>query len=262
MTHTRSRGAVLRATLGAAMAAALAFGTVACSSQTADQAAETPTVLTISAPLNAVPTDTDSTDQPAAGADTATGTDAAAPTELPEPTTGPAYAGDTALPSETETPTAPPVSTAGPIAPAGNIEEMVAEVPVTTAPPVALTDTADFGGKVTAKIAEISPTQATATLPGEVSGPAVAVTVEVDNGSADTIGLDSVTVTLTDSAGNAASTVTGSTGALSGALGAAESAKGMYVFSVPADARNPVTVTVTYSSGAPTLVFTGAVAGG
>ena len=71
-----------------------------------------------------------------------------------------------------------------------------------------------------------------------------------------------IAVTLTDSAGNAASTVTGSTGALSGALGAAESAKGMYVFSVPADARNPVTVTVTYSSGAPTLVFTGAVAGG
>jgi len=138
----------------------------------------------------------------------------------------------------------------------------VADVPVTSAPPVALTDTADFGGKVTAKIAEITPIQATATLPGEISGPAVAVTVEVDNGSADTIGLDSVTVTLTDSAGNPASTVSGSTGELSGALAAAGSAKGMYVFTVPADARNPVTVTVNYSSGAPTLVFTGAVSGG
>ena len=58
------------------------------------------------------------------------------------------------------------------------------------------------------------------------------------------------------------STVSGSTGELSGALAAAGSAKGMYVFTVPADARNPVTVTVNYSSGAPTLVFTGAVSGG
>jgi hypothetical protein len=258
MTRTRSTRAVVNAALAVAVAVGLTFGTVACSSSTDDQAAATPTVLTVDAPLNADPSDNgDPTDQPAA-----VGTDPAAPSELPEPTTGPAYAGDTAPPSETDTPSAPTVSTAGPIAPAGNIEEIVPEVPVTTAPPVALTDTADFGGKVTAKIAEVAPIQATATLPGEVSGPAIAVTVEVNNGSADTIGLDSVTVTLTDSAGNVASNVTGSTGALSGALGAAGTAKGMYVFSVPADARNPVTVTVTYSSGAPTLVFTGAVAGG
>jgi hypothetical protein len=34
------------------------------------------------------------------------------------------------------------------------------------------------------------------------------------------------------------------------------------VFTVPADQRNPVTVTVNYSTGAPTLVFTGQVSGG
>ena len=98
---------------------------------------------------------------------------------------------NTQMTALTDLPDPAPVSTAGPIAPAGNIDQIVPEVPVTTAPAVALTDTADFGGQVVARIAQVTAVQATATLPGEISGPAVAVTVEITNSSAQAIGLDS-----------------------------------------------------------------------
>lgn len=254
------RRGVRAAALGGLLAASLAFGLAACSS--GDQAgtdpaadpvsSSTPLVQSVDAPLNAVPTSgQDPADATAPGAD--------AP---PEPlTTGtPTNTQMTAL---TDLPDPAPVSTAGPIAPAGNIDQIVPEVPVTTAPAVGLTDPADFGGQVTARIAQVSAVQATATLPGEVSGPAVAVTVEITNSSAESIGLDSVTVTLTDAAGNPASSIAADPSApLAGVLGAGAARSGTYVFTVPADQRDPVTVTVTYSSGAPTLAFTGQVAGG
>lgn len=252
------RGARVAA-LGGLLAACLAFGLAACSSgdrsdpaqAASDQTSATsPLVQTVDAPLNAAPT---------SGQDPADATGAEAP---PEPlTTGtPTQTQMTAL---TDLPDPVAVSTAGPIAPAGNIDQIVAEVPVTTAPAVGLTDPADFGGQVSARIAQVNGVQATATLPGEVSGPAVAVTVEITNSSAQAIGLDSVTVTLSDTAGNPASPISADPSApLSGVLDAGAAKSGTYVFTVPTDQRNPISVTVTYSSGAPTLVFTGQVAGG
>lgn len=257
---TRRRG--VRATaVGGLLAACLALGLAACGSgdqtgadqSAADQASgTTPLVQTVEAPLNAVPTTgQDPADAAAPGAD--------APAE-PLTTGTPTNTQMTAL---TDLPDPVPVSTAGPIAPAGNIDQIVPEAPVTTAPAVGLTDTADFGGQVSARIDQVGAVQATATLPGEVSGPAVAVTLEVSNSSAQAIGLDSVTVTLTDAAGNPASSIVADPSApLSGVLDAGAVKSGTYVFTVPSDQRNPVTVTVNYSSGAPTLVFTGQVAGG
>lgn len=159
-------------------------------------------------------------------------------------------------------PSATAVSTSGPVTSAGDIDQQVPEVSVTVAPPVALTDTADFGGQVTARISEVKAVQATASLPGEISGPAISATVEITNGSADPIGVDSVTVTLTDAAGNPAVPIDDNATPLQGVVQPGASATGTYVFTVPADQRNPVTVTVNYSAGAPTLVFTGQVAGG
>jgi len=250
------------AALGGLAAACLAFGAVACGSgATGDQADQaTPTtalVQSVEAPLNAVPT---------SGQDPADATDPGADAP-PEPlTTGTDTETDMTSLSDLPDATQPPVSTAGPIAPAGNIDQIVPEVPVTTAPAVALTDTADFGGQVSARISQVSAVQATATLPGEISGPAVAVTVQITNGSGQAIGLDAVTVTMADAGGNPATAISVNpadpSGPLQGALSAGASASGTYVFTVPADQRNPVTVTVNYSSGAPTVVFTGQVAGG
>jgi len=250
------RRSIRSAVLGAALAAGLILGTAACStSQTAERV-----------------------DPAAASAATAEGTAAGTAVTVPteesdvaisnEGDVEAAYTGEsspalvTALPGADAT-TAPPVSTAGPIAPVGNINDVVAEVAATSAAPVALAETADFGGQVGARLTAVTPIQATAIVPGEISGPAIAVTVEIDNGSADAIGLGSVTVTLTDSAGNPASGISAdSAGALAGALGAGDTASGMYVFSVPTDLRSPITVTVSYSAAAPTVVFTGEVASG
>ena len=254
------RRGIRAAALGGLLAACLAFGVAACSSgdqagpdQAADQASSTtPLVQSVDAPLNAVPTSgQDPADATAPGAD--------APAE-PLTTGTPTNTQMTAL---TDLPDPAPVSTAGPIAPAGNIDQIVPEVPVTTAPAVALTDTADFGGQVAARITQVNAVQATATLPGEVSGPAVAVALEITNSSGQAIGLDSVTVTLTDAAGNPAGAIAAAPSApLTGVLDAGAAKSGTYVFTVPTDQRNPVTVTVNYSSGAPTLVFTGQVTGG
>lgn len=249
------------AAFGCLLAACLTLGLAACGSgdqagpdqSAADQASgATSLVQSVDAPLNAAPTSgQDPADATGAGAD--------APAD-PLITGIPTQTQMTAL---TDLPDPVPVSTAGPIAPAGNIDQIVPEVPVTTAPAVGLTDTAEFGGQVSARIAGVTAVQATATLPGEVSGPAVAVNLEITNGSAQAIGLDSVTVTLTDAAGNPAGSMAADPSApLSGVLDAGATKAGTYVFTVPADQRNPVTVTVTYSSGAPTLVFTGQVAGG
>lgn len=257
MTARPTRRGLRVAAFGGLLAVVLALGAAACGSGvTDDQLAQTtpttPLVQTVPAPLNAVPT---------AGQDPA---DAAAPgAGAPaEPlTTGTPT--ETQMTALTDLPEPAPVSTAGPIAPVGNIDQIVPEVPVTTAPAVALTETADFGGQVSARIAQVSAVQATATLPGEVSGPAVAVTVEITNSSGQAVGLDAVTVTMADADGNPASSMTGApAGPLQGVLDAGAARSGTYVFTVPADRRNPVTVTVNYSSGAPTLVFTGEVAGG
>ena len=48
--------------------------------------------------------------------------------------------------------------------------------------------------------------------------------------------------------------------AFGGVLQTGRSAEGRYVFSVPEDARDVVTVTVGYAAGAPFLVFTGSAA--
>ena len=261
MTTTTRRRPSRRGLLAGAAAgltAACLFGVAACGSGGTDDQADqttstTPAVVSVQAPLNAVPT---------SGQDSADATDPGAGAPADPLVTGTPTPPPTAADSSNG-PTQPPVSTAGPIEPAGNIDQMVPEVPVTTAPAVALTDTADFGGQVSARISQVSAIQASATLPGEIAGPAVAVTVEITNGSSAAIGLDTVTVTLADAGGTPATTISSDPAApLQGALEPGAAKSGTYVFTVPADQRNPVMVTVNYSTGAPTLVFTGQVSGG
>lgn len=251
-TVTPRRG-LRTAAMGGLVAACLAFGVAACSSDTerlADRSetTATPTVLSIDAPLNAGPTEdgdgsvVGSAEPLVTGPDTETNMTAL--TDLPDPS-------------------ATAVSTAGPIEPVGNVDQTVAAVEETLAPPVGLTDTADFGGQVSARITSVEAVQGTATLPGEISGPAVRVTIRIDNGSADTIGVDTVTVALADAAGDPASSISAQDATpLNGVVLPGEAASGTYLFTVPTDQRNPVTVTVSYSTAAPTLVFTGAVSGG
>ena len=89
------------------------------------------------------------------------------------------------------------------------------------------------------------------------------LTIEVDNGSSAPISLDGFTVALTDSTGAAATITTGNSAApFAGMMVEGGKAQGTYVFVVPQENRDPVTITMTYSTSSPAVVFAGPVASG
>ena len=152
------------------------------------------------------------------------------------------------------TPATTPVAAPTP----GNITSEVPSVVDETAAPVALSATADFGGGVTGKIVKLESINASARLPGEVAGPALRITFSVTNGSASTIDLRLVTVNVTNSVGTPAVPISGNgTNLFTGTLGAGKSAQGIYVLSLATQNRNPVTISVSYSSSAKVVLFTG-----
>ncbi|MCZ2804096.1 hypothetical protein O2W18_03170 [Modestobacter sp. VKM Ac-2983] len=135
------------------------------------------------------------------------------------------------------------------------------ELPPSLAP-VGLSDSATVGGGLTAALTAVRAIEGEGTGPGNVAGPALAVTVRLTNGTADRITLDGAVVSLayTDDARPASPLDDPSAAPLSGVLEPGSSAEGVYVFSVPADRREVVTVAIGYEPGAPYLVFTGSVA--
>lgn len=132
--------------------------------------------------------------------------------------------------------------------------------PATKAPSISLTDTGDLGGSVTATLSQVEPVRA-APIVGAPEQAAIEVTIEIDNGSAVPIGLDNVQVTLTDSAGNLAAAIDGGLATpFAGMMVPGGKAQATYLFAVPNDVRNPVTISVARPSSAPTLPFVGDVA--
>jgi hypothetical protein len=129
-----------------------------------------------------------------------------------------------------------------------------------TARPVGIDQPAAFGDGVTARLSKLEAIDATAMLPGETSGPAVAVTVEVTNGTASPVDVGNVTADLTTTDGGSATQVTTDPASpLEGQLAAGQSRSGVYVFRVAADARSDVDIKVKYSSDTPIVVFAGSV---
>jgi hypothetical protein len=159
----------------------------------------------------------------------------------------------------------PPPVTGDTPAPArrGSIHETVDAPPGVTARPVGIDQVAEFGNGVRARLAAIDAIEAEGHLPGERSGPAVAVTVQVRNGSSRTIGLDTVTVNLTAGGGASAyGVVVPDRPPLAGDLPAGESTSGEYVFTLAREDRAHVQVRVKYSADTPTVVFEGSMADG
>jgi hypothetical protein len=210
-------------------------------------AADPPPGTTSTEAAPAVPSASPALADPAAPADPA---EPAGPAPSPDPSA----AADAAAPADPPAPEARTTPPPAPVAP-----------PVLGAAlaPVGLGDVADFGTGVRARIAAVEAVEAEAFLPGEHSGPAVALTVELRNGSGRVVGLDSVTVDVTDAAGVPASPVTDPERAgLAGDLPAGAAASGVYVFSLPADRRAGATVGVRYTAPAPMALFTGSLGGG
>ncbi|MGS0685682.1 DUF4352 domain-containing protein [Nakamurella sp. GG22] len=146
-----------------------------------------------------------------------------------------------------------------PVAPPGGsgVGSVVPEVTLSTEKPIPMASTADFGD-VSAAITTVSAVTATGVGPGQITGPAVAVTVKITNDSAEAVSLDSVFVNLNDSTGAPGQPSTSSPAApLTGELAPGATAQGVYVFGVPESARKPVTILVSNTMAAKVVSFVG-----
>ena len=142
----------------------------------------------------------------------------------------------------------------------GGVTRTVPAIPVRTKPPVALGRRAQVSATVALEIASVRAVQAQARLPGEISGPGVAVTVAVVNHSSRAVNVADTVVTLTDSSqapGGSVSDLRARPRA--GRLAAGRTGRGTYLFTVPTSRRSPVTVTVTLTGQSPVVQFVGAV---
>ncbi len=197
---------------------------------------------------------------------------AAAPTPStsasPTPTESPAPG-----PSPTATPTAPapePPAPSDPAAPADEgsgqapVDVVVPPAEVPVLPPVPLSEEADFGTQVAARLTAVARVDGEGQGLGEDSGPALAVTVEMTNGTAAAVDLSVVVVNLTDAAGNPGQMLLGDprSAPFTGPLAAGASATATYVLRLPADDTTDVSVTLSYGAEAPTAVFSGPVPAG
>ena len=141
--------------------------------------------------------------------------------------------------------------------PTNPVERTVAPQPEESKPPVRLDQPSTTGTGLTAKLILVSAVEAKAQLPGEITGPALAITIEVSNTGTRPADLGSVVVTVLDSDEAPGAEMTAAPAEpLTGRLAAKAKVRGVYVFRVPKDKRRPVTVTVSISD-APVLVFTG-----
>lgn len=146
-----------------------------------------------------------------------------------------------------------PVNTPTP----GNIDQTVEAKPQTTAKPVEL-ESPYVAPEVEVTLRSIRRIQMKGMGPGEISGPALRIAIQVRNRTHSPISVDSAIVNLTDSKGRVGTPYAGSPARpLVGTIDAGGRASGVYVFSVAKKARTPITVAVTYTPGAETALFVG-----
>lgn len=119
---------------------------------------------------------------------------------------------------------------------------------------------ATFDGKVTASVVKVSAIIGKAHGPGEVGGPSVELQIRLSNLTKAPLGLGSVVVTVDDAARVPASPLSGAPAqGFHETLASGASAVGTYVFALPADHKNPLSITLSYSADAPAAVFTASI---
>lgn len=177
----------------------------------------------------------------------------AAATASPAPSPG-------APPSATAAPS-PPVAGAPAPTPAAGGKEASADGFATRAP-VALHQDAPFGDGVTAALLRTEAVTASGEGIGEISGPALRLTVALRNGTNAPLALDGVTVNVSYGADGApAAPVFGdaSSQPFAGTVAPGATATGVYLFSVPEDGRGKVAISVSHAALSPIVVFEGAI---
>jgi hypothetical protein len=181
----------------------------------------------------------------------------AAPGPTDAPTTTQPPPATTPVPPPATTPVPPPATTPVPPPTPGGVESTVEAKPEVSKKPVKLGKPSTTGTGLSGKVVSIKAMQAKARMPGEIQGPALAITVEVRNTRDKATDLSAVVVTLLDSDEAPGSEMsTDPAKPLAGKLAAGKSARGTYVFTVAKNKRKPITLSVSINDD-PVLVFTG-----
>jgi hypothetical protein len=153
-----------------------------------------------------------------------------------------------------------PRTTAVPAPEDTTIDDVIEEAPPVPIEDAELDDVVTLNTGVRVSVSEITGITVEAETPGELAGPAVAATIRFENESGHPLDLGAAMVTLVDAAGNVAAPTTSEPAApTSGTLDDGGTAEGTYVFRMPEDTRNAITLTVDYAAGAPVVVFHGSV---
>ncbi|MBT2517545.1 hypothetical protein J7E29_08895 [Streptomyces sp. ISL-90] len=141
------------------------------------------------------------------------------------------------------------------------IDDVIEEAPPVPVQDADLDDVVRLDTGVRVSVVEISGITVEAKTPGELAGPAVAATIRFENESGEALDLGGAIVSLLDAAGNVATPTTSSPAApANGTVDDGEAVEGTYVFRIPEDTRNEITLMVDYAAGAPIVVFHGSVA--
>ncbi|GAA1417353.1 hypothetical protein [Agrococcus citreus] len=216
------RAIVPRALATAALAAVVALGMTACTAPDAAQPSSTA----------AQPQATGSATDPA--------TTEAAPTDPAAPE--PAPSGSMVPP-----PGAAAEATDGPLE--------AAPLPSTAA---RLDEQVAFDTGMVVEVVSVEPIEVEAETPGEISGPAVVVTVAARNDSDAPRSVDSAVVMVATADGvPGVGTTAGDPSPFVGVIAPGATASARYVFMLDPAAGREVTVTVNYAAGEPVAVFTG-----
>lgn len=174
-------------------------------------------------------------------------------TQLPRPSDSPVAtpsAGATDAPS-----TAAPSTAAPPKAGSGKLDARYGGVVASTAE---VSQNVKTPGGLTATVTSVEAYTATATRPGEVSGPAVKVTLKLVNDTGSDFAVSTATVNAYyGSASTPADPVQGDSAAkpFTGTLKPGATATAVYVFTVPSADSGDVTLTLSDQAGAQLVVF-------
>lgn len=159
-------------------------------------------------------------------------------------------------PAETATPRTTPV----PAPDDTTIEDVIEEAPPAPMQDAELDDVVTLDTGVRVSVVEIAGITVEAETPGELAGPAVAATIRFENESGEPLDVGGAMVSLVDAAGNVGAPTTSSPAAPTiGTIDDGDATEGIYVFRIPEDTRNDITLTVDYAAGAPVVVFHGSV---
>jgi hypothetical protein len=124
---------------------------------------------------------------------------------------------------------------------------------------VPLDKTAAVGNGISAEVVSLRAVRGAGRGPGNVVGPALRATIQITNRTKEPVGLDGVEVDLAYGADHEPASPVDDPAArpFSGMIRPGESARGVYVFALPAHSRDALELSVGYQAGAPLLVFAG-----